>query len=111
MLEIFVGNKSKGHTGYYCGRPSPLGNPFKIGADGDRDMVVDNYAVYLLNNYRNSSKIKICIDRLVDYVIKYEKYTLVCWCSPDRCHADVIAELVKQLLEERGYDVRITKLS
>ena len=31
----------------YCGRPSPLGNPFIIGRDGTRDEVCDKYEAWL----------------------------------------------------------------
>ena len=62
----------------YVGRPSDWGNPFLIGRDGTRDQVVDKYEIWLLNS---------------SHILKIEELRgkdLVCYCAPDRCHADVL---------------------
>jgi len=46
MINI-VNRKSYRGEGVYIGRPSPLGNPFKIGRDGTRDEVVARYREWL----------------------------------------------------------------
>ena len=42
-----VGNRRRGDRGEYVGRPSPLGNPFAMRDECQRDAVVDAYARWL----------------------------------------------------------------
>jgi Domain of unknown function (DUF4326) len=60
---------------------SPLANPFRIGADGDRDEVVAKYRDYLLSR-----------PDLLALLPGLRGSRLGCWCKPLSCHADVIAE-------------------
>lgn len=64
----------------YCGRGSPHGNPFKIGAMWNgksmtRDDVCDRFEREILPNLDISS-LRGC--------------DLVCFCAPERCHCDAI---------------------
>ena len=48
MTAIRVLNKrNAGTRGEYVGRPSPLGNPFKLERESDRDAVITRYEVWL----------------------------------------------------------------
>jgi Domain of unknown function (DUF4326) len=67
----------------YVGRPTPVGNPFVIGPDGDRLEVIAKYRAWLLSQ-----------PDLVRYVqLHLRGADLVCWCAPLPCHADVLAEI------------------
>ncbi len=76
----------------YVGRPmhrggwhldgSPLANPFRLGPDGTRDEVVAKYREYLLGR-----------PDLLALLPALRGQRLGCWCLPERCHAEVIAEL------------------
>ena len=66
----------------YVGRPTKWGNPFVIGKDGTRDMVIAAYRVWL-----ESSGLDVEELRGKD---------LVCWCAPERCHADVLLILANK---------------
>jgi hypothetical protein len=66
----------------YVGRPTMWGNPFIIGRDGTRDEVVDKYREYLLGD-----------DTLLSVVPVLRGKDLVCWCAPERCHADVLLDV------------------
>lgn len=87
----------------YVGRPSPLGNPFSHKSDTIakyRVKTVDE-ALALYSQWLDE-QIKIgnstVIDELKRLQKKHEKdgvLVLGCWCSPKRCHADSI----KQVLE------------
>jgi hypothetical protein len=68
----------------YVGRPSKWGNPFAIGKDGTREEVVAKYREYILGS------------KLMDDLHELRGKDLVCWCSPESCHADVLAELVNK---------------
>lgn len=65
----------------YIGRPSKWGNPFVIGKDGTRDEVIEKFRQYGLR-------------KRLDVAAKAELRgkVLACWCSPAKCHGDVLAE-------------------
>jgi hypothetical protein len=67
----------------YVGRGSKWGNPFKIGRDGTRNEVVAKYAAWI----ERQPELMAALPELVG------KH-LVCWCAPERCHADVLLELL-----------------
>ena len=67
----------------YIGRPSKWGNPYSIGKDGSRSEVIEKYRKYLLGN-----------KELLNDLHELEGKILGCWCKPEACHGDVIAELV-----------------
>ena len=68
----------------FIGRPSKWGNPFVIGKDGDREEVIALYRKYLWE----SKDLLACLPELIDK-------NLVCYCSPDPCHGEVLARAVK----------------
>jgi hypothetical protein len=70
----------------YVGRPTKWGNPFVIGKDGDRDDVIKKYRDYA-DNLRYTS------DLFISDLKELRGKDLVCWCSPEACHADILMEL------------------
>lgn len=66
----------------YIGRPSKWGNPFAIGEDGDREEVVAKYRRWILGQVS-----------LLRDLGEIEGKTLGCWCKPNLCHGDILAEL------------------
>ena len=67
----------------YIGRPSKYGNPFVIGPDGSRAAVIQKYREWLTAN-----------PKLTKSVIKeLSGKDLVCFCSPKKCHGDVLLEI------------------
>lgn len=74
----------------YVGRPSKWGNPFTHIPDGTlakyvvdtRDEAVDRYREYLLTE-----------NPLLADLHELRGKDLVCWCAPQRCHADILLEL------------------
>lgn len=77
----------------YIGRPSPVGNPFVIGKDGNREQVIALYEEWIDMHPE-------LIERLSDR----QPRRLVCWCAPLACHGDVLARKLEEY--ERGRDVR-----
>ena len=74
----------------YIGRPSIFGNPFEIGKDGDRDEVCDKYEIYVRDRIKK--------DRIFRNQIKNLKgKTLGCWCSPKRCHGEILIRLSEEI--------------
>jgi hypothetical protein len=74
-------------------RGSPFGNPYRLNTDGNREMVVAKYRVWLL-------------DRIARYPAFAEQVRLLagkdlcCCCAPLACHGDVLAEVAAQLQED-----------
>jgi len=70
----------------YIGRPSKWGNPFKIGKDGSREEVIQKYRQWILDNPT----------LIAQLATELKGKTLGCWCKPNTCHGDVLAELADQ---------------
>ena len=66
----------------YIGRPSKWGNPFKLKKGDKREDVLDEYRKWLLQQ----------VDLLAD-LHELRGKSLGCWCKPELCHGDVLAEL------------------
>jgi Domain of unknown function (DUF4326) len=67
----------------YIGRPSKWGNPFRIGKDGSREDVLEKYRHWILANPSLMARLRS----------ELKGKTLGCWCKPNACHGDVLAEL------------------
>lgn len=83
-------------TDFIIDRRSPVGNPFFIGKDGDRDEVCDKYETYA--HATKSPAFNSFIDSLVKVVEIYRELRLFCWCVPRRCHAETVKKLVEEKL-------------
>ncbi len=73
------------------GRPSIYGNPYKIGEAGTRDEVITAYKLHLA----------VLIDSDEAFINALEELhgkRLGCFCHPEACHGDVLAELVRNRL-------------
>ncbi len=58
-------------------RPSPYGNPFVMGTEGDRDQVCDKFEKWAPKQPGYKEKLE-----------KLRGHDLICCCHPLRCHAD-----------------------
>ena len=73
----------------YAGRPSPAGNPFRIGPDGTREDVVAKYQKYFDDRIQHDPTFRAYIHGLAGKVIG-------CYCKPLPCHCDIIAEYLNK---------------
>lgn len=79
----------------YCGREnifyrlkeSLFHNPFIIGKDGDREEVLTKFKNYFYKKLTNDENFNYELWKLKDK-------TLACWCKPEKCHCDIIAEFL-----------------
>lgn len=69
----------------YIGRPSKWGNPFQIGRDGTREQVIAQYRAWVIKQ-----------PKLMSALPELKGKVLGCWCSPQACHGDVLAELAEK---------------
>ena len=66
-------------------RKSKWGNPFELPDDGSRDDVCNHYRDHYFPHKPSLSDVSGLRGK-----------ALGCWCSPDRCHADYLADLANQ---------------
>lgn len=95
--------------GQYIGRPSPLGNPFIIGRDGDRNEVINKFRRWLWKEMQSETPARREVLRLARVYREQGRLALVCWCSPDPCHGDVIANAIESILEGDSEWARSTR--
>ena len=69
----------------YIGRPSIWGNPFAL-KDHSRDEAVAKYEHYLVAN-----------EHLINKLSSLKSKRLVCFCSPLKCHGDILIKLVNNM--------------
>lgn len=89
----------------YVGRPgSPLGNPWSSKPSKHakqvscREESIANYRGWLLDHVHSGTpEIMAELERIRQQALKPEGVTLVCWCHPQACHAEVIRDVVVTL--------------
>jgi hypothetical protein len=103
MIEIVNRKTGEYHDAVYVGRGSPLGNPFshKSGTMAEfqvetRDEAVEKYRQWLAGQLREGGWAALTFHELVQFYKDFGYLKLACWCVPKRCHAEVIAEMVKE---------------
>jgi len=67
----------------YIGRPSPWGNPYRIGRDGTRAEVLAKFRDYL--------QADVWLQRRIRHELSGQR--LGCYCAPLPCHGDLLAAL------------------
>lgn len=87
---VYIGRSMPGRKG------SPLRNPFKLKKDESREECLLEYLDWLNSLPCNSEEHRE-LARLVD-VARKEDLVLLCWCAPEKCHGDVIKEMIEQEL-------------
>lgn len=94
---ITVVNKYK-HTptpnDIYIGRGSAFGNPYVIGSEYTRDKAVDAYCTYLNAKRKYNAQFRHELQKIADKA-KISDINLVCYCKPQRCHGDILKELLE----------------
>lgn len=95
-----------GFTDIYIGRPSALGNPYKINSENTKETRIEAYHRWLWNQIKwskepdlNHSAFNELI-RIAKLVKSGKNIRLVCWCAPLGCHGDIIVRAVNWLIAE-----------
>lgn len=90
--DIYVGRKNK----TYNLKQYIYANPFKLERERDRDHIYNLYERWLKFQYRWQEKCDM--DWQLDFL---KGKRLGCWCSPKKCHADLLAKLADMTYEQR----------
>ena len=85
-----VVNKKKEEYDIYIGRGSIWGNPFHIGKDGTREIVINKYKSYFYHKIHRDESFRL-------ETLKLKGKRLGCFCKPQACHGDVIKEYIESL--------------
>lgn len=89
----------------YVGRPTALGNPFKVGPDGNLQQVLEKYREWLHNKLKTKNQTAALFNKILGLAKQGTNIELVCWCAPAegytaadalKCHAQVVAQLLEQ---------------
>lgn len=78
--DVYIGRKGRGHDGYF-------GNPYRIDSWACRSDALADYKFYFLDRINKDPEFK-------RRVLELKDKTLGCFCKPERCHGDIIAEWV-----------------
>ena len=79
---VFIdGKRYPEHDSIWC-------NPYKIGKDGNRDQVLEKYKKYITD--------KLNDDDMKKQLCELKDKCLGCWCKPDKCHGDILLDLIKK---------------
>lgn len=84
--DVYIGRAGKGQDGKW-------GNPFPITELDDRNRSIAKYKKWLWNNIDAG---KISLKELADLDGK----TLGCFCKPNACHGDILAEAILYAVEQ-----------
>ena len=88
---IIIGNRRNYDHGEYVGRPTPLGNPYPLNDESDRDDMCDYYESWFIQQIIEQNPLIVAeLKRLQALHRMYKSLTLICWCAPKRCHAETI---------------------
>ena len=80
-------------------RMSRLGNPYRIGKDGNRKEVIAKYRKYLWRCIKGKNEV---YKELIKLSYMDNNTRLGCWCKPKACHGDIIVKAINWLKKKRG---------
>lgn len=94
---VYVGRK---HPRFPHG--SPLGNPYPLREDTPRERarVLDAYKTWLRDQFLAEQAVYAELLRLTALYKHTGELNLLCWCAPHACHAEVLAQAIRDLAEE-----------
>ncbi len=84
-MKIYKRGRESAGVNCYVGRGSEWGNPYVIGRDGDRDLVIAKFEAYAEERIQAEPE---WLKPLKDMD------GLVCYCAPLRCHAEILIKLI-----------------
>jgi len=102
MITVVNRRTYKGPGEWICRGKSPLGNPFKMKNENDRQKVIEEYKKWISNQLKHGNAfISTEYLRLLEMASK-GNLVLICWCAPKACHGDVLKEMIEKDLEEKS---------
>lgn len=81
--DVYIGRPGKGMDGYF-------GNPFKLRKGEEPGSTLEKYKLYFHDRMEKDPEFNRRIHEL-------KGKTLGCFCKPNKCHGDIIAEYLNNL--------------
>lgn len=110
MYTINVVNKRKHKStphDFYLGRPNVLGNRYTHKPSGTIAEVVVGSREEAIKRYADDFPKRLAekdfrqeFMRIFDYIVENKQANLICWCSPQPCHCDIIKAHLEIFLRE-----------
>ena len=94
---IKVGRRTEAGA-QYIGRGSPLGNPFVMRGEADRNKVCEQYDAWFNERVKADDQIVMNELRRLYRIAKRGDLVLGCFCSPKRCHGETIKRFLEQFV-------------
>ena len=86
---------------FRCDRKSPVGNPFTMYNESERDKVCEQYESLFDQTMHDDTlddntvgKFRAYIQEIVNFHNQHGHVTLACWCAPKRCHCETIKQWI-----------------
>lgn len=83
--DVYIGRAGRGMDGYF-------GNPFPLAPGTTRGSVLEKYRDYFYKRIESDVEFK-------RRILALKGKTLGCFCKPEACHGDIIAEYLDSLNE------------
>jgi len=77
-------------------RRTPVGNPFVLYDEAQRDEVCKKYDVWFYEVGLRDPKVLDYLKQIKSHLDRYDKVTLLCWCIPKRCHGFTIKKWLEK---------------
>ena len=90
--------------GIYVGRPSVLGNRARMEDESQRDWAVEQFRIRLRDALASGDLATMTAILNILVAALAGEANLICWCTPKRCHADVIKECVESIMETGSWE-------
>jgi hypothetical protein len=87
---VFIKNENSEKKERFPKDSSIFCNPFKVGKHGTREEIIKKYEKYIKNKIQLEPELK-------DILIKMKNKNLGCWCYPEKCHGDVLINIINNL--------------
>lgn len=94
-MAIYVGRSVRGLAG------SPLGNPFRVGPKYPGMAAIAAYAAWIDERLADPDSPQARMFASLLRIARRGDLTLICWCHPNPCHANVIKDRLEACLNAK----------
>jgi hypothetical protein len=103
VIHIMRDPLRSGERLFRIDRESPVGNPYHMKDESQRDMVCDQYDAYFKRKISEFIDVKFLgyLNLMVEALENGEDIALGCWCAPSRCHGYTIKAYLENFLAHK----------
>lgn len=85
-------------------RPHPLGNPYVLTKEEQRNDVIEKFKNNFDLLYSEKEEFKKAIDDVIIILSKGQNVAMECYCKPKPCHGDIIKEKILEMMKNKISD-------